>query len=299
MSTLKHLGKAASQCLQHLRLLYICAKNSQKLLIKPCLNVTASNTDNISAATMDWTSTNHIVAIKHTATIDSVVSVLTTDTPTMNATQNESDTSDWNGLNATIRLFVTFFVILGLIGNSLVLLLFCHLKRVKTWDNAFNINLAVGDLTSSVAAIALVFTPKFPTARIISCYSLRVMQWCRLANFMFMQKISLQRYWRVHKPGRIIKKCVFVMGIVIPWTVGIAPMSIALTYMQDQLSASYCVEHAVRLGNIKSWSSLTIFPIMTVVGTVIMTTCYAKIMTSMSRPYPVHCSSSDQNTNGK
>ena len=171
----------------------------------------------------------------------------------MNATQNESSTSDWNGLNATIRPFLAVFVISGLIGNSLVLLLFCRLKRLKTWGNAFSISLAVGDLTSSVAAIALAFTPQFPTARIISCHSLSVMQWCRLANFMFMEEIALLQYWRVHKPGRITKKRVFVVGIVIPWTVGMFFMSIVLSHLQDHLRVSYCVEHAVRLGYINSW----------------------------------------------
>ena len=212
----------------------------------------------------------------------------------MNATQNNSNTSDWNGLNATIRLFLTSFVISGLIGNSLVLLLFCRLKRLKTWDNAFTINLAIGDLASSVTAIALAFTPEFPTARLISCHSLSVMQWCRLANFMFMQEIALLRYWRVHRPGRIIKKWVFVVGIVIPWTVGIVFMnikSIKLSHIKEHHSVSYCVARAVSLGNTNSWSSLTIGLLVTAVGTVVTTTCYAKIMIYYRHRCRVHIQS--------
>ena len=102
-----------------------------------------------------WTdlSSNDIATTKHVAQIYSVVYFFTINTSTMNATQNEGHTSDWNGQDVTVRLFVTFFVIVGLISNSLVLVLFCRLERLKTWDNAFTINLAVGDLMSSVAAI--------------------------------------------------------------------------------------------------------------------------------------------------
>ena len=164
----------------------------------------------------------------------------------MNTTQNGSYTPDWSGLNTTIRPFLTFCVTAGLIGNTLVLVLFCRLKRLKTWDNAFTINLAVGDLTNSIAAIALVFSPELLTARIISCHSLSVMQVCRIANSVCLQEIALLRYWRVHKQGRIIKKSVFVTGLLIPWTVGIAFRSVVLRSTPDYHGVSQCVENTLQ-----------------------------------------------------
>ena len=106
----------------------------------------------------------------------------------------------WNGLNTTIRPFIAFFVVAGLIGNTLVLVLFCRLKRLKTWDNVFTVNLAVSDLTASVAATALSFTPEFLTARIVSCHSLSVMQVCRVASFLCLQEIALSSIGRVFRP---------------------------------------------------------------------------------------------------
>ena len=240
-----------------------------------------------------WTdlSLGDIVTTKHVATIYSEVYILTINTSTMNAMQNESHASDWNGLDVTMRLFLTFFVIAGLISNSLVWVLFCPLKRLKTWDNAFTINLAVGDLMSSVAAITLVFTPEFPPVRMISCHSLSVMRWCRFANFMFMQEIALLRYWRVHRPGHIIKKSVFMTGIVIPWTAGIASMcitSMIWSHTQDHHSVSNCMEHVVRQGYTNSWFSLMLVPLLGVVGTVVMTTCYVKIMLFYRRQCRIH-----------
>ena len=205
----------------------------------------------------------------------------------MNTTQNGSYTSDWSGLNTTIRPFLTFFVTAGLIGNTLVLVLFCRLKRLKTWDNAFTINLAVGDLTNSIAAIALVFSPEFLTARIISCHSLSVMQVCRIANFVCLQEIALLRYRRVHKPGRIIKKSVFVTGLLIPWTVGIAFRSIALGRTPDYHGVSQCVENTLQLGYSKSWPRM-VYPLLGIVGIVVMTTCYMKIMRYYKRRCRVH-----------
>ena len=206
----------------------------------------------------------------------------------MNTTQNGGITSDWNGLNTMIRPLLAFFVIAGLIGNSLVLILFYRLKRLKTWDNAFTINLAVGDLTSSVAAVAMVFTPEFLTARIISCYSLSVMQGCRLVNFLVLQEIALLRYWRVHRPGRIINKSLFVTGLVIPWTVGIAYRFIVISQVEDYQIVSHCVGNALQLEYTNSWPRLTITPLLIVGGTVVMTTCYMKIMIYYRRRCRVH-----------
>ena len=206
----------------------------------------------------------------------------------MNIAHNGSYTSDWNGLNATVRSILAFFVIVGLSGNSLVLILFYRLKRLKTWDNAFTINLAVGDLTSSVAAFALVFSPEFLRARIISCHLLGLMQGCRLANFLVLQEIALLRYWRVHRPGRIINKSVFVTGLVIPWVVGIAYRFIVISQAKDYQNVSHCVEYALQLEYTNSWPRLTIVPLLIAVGTVVMTTCYMKIMIYYRRRCRVH-----------
>ena len=206
----------------------------------------------------------------------------------MNTTQSGSYTPDWSGLNTTIRPVLTFFVIAGLIGNTLVLALFCRLKRLKTWDNAFTVNLAVSDLTSSVAAVALVFSPEFLTARIIICHSLGVIQVCRIVNFLCLQEIALLRYWRVHKAGRIIKKSIFVTGLVIPWIVGITLRSRVLIYNKDYHGVSECVENALQLGYIKSWPSRMLYAILTVVGTVVMTIFYTKIMRYYRRRCRVH-----------
>ena len=206
----------------------------------------------------------------------------------MNITQNGSSTSDWNGLNATIRPFLASFVLAGLIGNSLVLILFYRLKRLKTWDNSFTVTLAAGDLMSSVAAVALALSPEFHIARIISCHSLSVMQGCRLANFLVLQEIALLRYWRVHKPGRIIKKSVFITGLVIPWTVVIVSRLIVLGHLKDYQSKSHCMENVLLLQYTKFWPRVTIFQLSIVVGTVVMTTCYMKIMIHYRRRCRVH-----------
>ena len=206
----------------------------------------------------------------------------------MNIAHNGSYSSDWNGLNATVRSILAFFVIVGLSGNSLVLILFYRLKRLKTWDNAFTINLAVGDLTSSVAAVALVSSPEFLTARIISCHLLGLMQGCRLANFLVLQEIALLRYWRVHRPGRIINKSVFVTGLVIPWIVGIAYRFIVISQVKDYQSVSHCVEYSLQLEYTNTWPRLTIIPLLIVEGTVVMTTCYMKIMIYYRRRCRVH-----------
>ena len=195
----------------------------------------------------------------------------------MNTTQNVSYTSEWNGLNTTIRPFLTFAVIAGLIGNSLVLVMFCRLKRLKTWDNAFTINLAVGDLTSSVAAIALVFSPEFFMARVISCHSIGAMQVCRIANFLCLQEIALLRYWRVLRPADIINKSVFITGLVIPWVVGIAFRIIVWNHIKDYHSVSHCLENTLELGYTESRSRLLMVPLLSAVGTGVTTTCYMKI----------------------
>ena len=212
----------------------------------------------------------------------------------MNTTQNGSYTPDWSGLNTTIRPFLTFCVTAGLIGNTLVLVLFCRLKRLKAWDNAFTINLAVGDLTNSIAAIALVFSPEFLTARIISCHSLSVMQVCRIANFVCLQEIALLRYWRVHKQGRIIKKSVFVTGLLIPWTLGIAFRSVVLGSTPDYHGVSQCVENTLQLGYIKSWPRLMLYPLLSIhYDDVIMSTMASEI-TSLTIVYSTVYSGADQ-----
>ena len=250
-----------------------------------------TSNENTRAELLDWHCVaNDIATTKRMTTIHSVLYPLslTIDNSTMNITQNGSYTSDWYGMNATIRPFLAFFVIAGLIGNGLVLILFYRLKRLKTWDNAFTINLAVGDLMSSVAAIALAFSPEFHIARIISCHSLSVMQCCRLANFLVLQEIALLRYWRVHRPGRIINKSVFVTGLVIPWIVGIAYRFIVISQVKDYESVSHCVEYSLQLEYTNSWFRLKMTPLVIVVGTVVMTTCYMKIMIYYRRQCRVH-----------
>ena len=109
-----------------------------------------------------------------------------------------------------------------------------------------------------------------------------------------MQEIALLRYWRVYRPGRIIKKSVFIAGIVIPWAAVIVSMSITgitLNHIQDRHSVSYCVEQVVRQGFTNSWSSLMFIPLVTVGGTVAITTCYAKIMIYYRRRCRVHVQS--------
>ena len=206
----------------------------------------------------------------------------------MNSTQNGSHTSDWNGLNATIRPFLASFVLAGLIGNSLVLILFYRLKRLKTWDNSFTVTLAAGDLMSSVAAVALALSPEFHIARIISCHSLSVMQGCRFVTFLVLQEIAVLRYWRVHRPGHIISKSVFLTGLVVPWNVGIVSRFSVLSRVKDYQSVSHCVENILPLQYNNSWPYLTMILLLIVEGTVVMTTCYMKIMIYYRRRCRVH-----------
>ena len=220
----------------------------------------------------------------------------------MNIAHNGSYTSDWNGLNATVRSILAFFVIVGLSGNSLVLIMFYRLKRLKTWDNAFTINLAVGDLTSSVAAVALVFSPEFLTARITSCHLLGLIQGCRLANFLVLQEIALLRYWRVHRPGRIINKSVFVTGLVIPWIVGIAYRFIVISQVKDYQSVSLRGIFFAT-GVYQHLASFNDHPTFDCGRNCrdddMLHENYDILQTPMSRPCPDHCSGSDGNSNGK
>ena len=195
----------------------------------------------------------------------------------MNTTRSEGPVPDWNGLDTGIRPFLTFFVFAGLIGNSLVLILFCRLKRLKTWDNAFNINMTVGNLISSVALIVLPFTPEFPQTRIISCHCLRVMQVGATVIYLSLIEIALLRYWRVNRPGRYINKSIFFKGLVVPWFSGICLM-IASLIRADTHNVLSCVQDALLLAYGSPISRLVWLLIIHTIGICVTTTCYMKIM---------------------
>ena len=196
----------------------------------------------------------------------------------MNTTAVQESVSDWKGLSTTIRPFLTVFVIVGLVGNSLVLILFCRLKRLKTWDNAFNINMTVGNLISSIVFIVLPFTPEFPTARIMSCHCLQIRQVCGNVIYLSLIEIALLRYWRVHRPGRNITISMFGLGLVAPWCSGIS-LLITSTIRSDPYDALPCMQNALLLSYISPLSRLTWHLIVHTMGIGVMTTCYVKIMT--------------------
>ena len=195
----------------------------------------------------------------------------------MNTTAIKGSVPEWNGLSTTIRPFLTFFVVAGLIGNSLVLVLFLRLKRLKTWDNAFNINMAVSNLISSVASIALPFTPEFPTARVMSCHYLRVMQLCGTVIYISLIEIAVLRYWRVNRPGRNIRMSIFLMGLVVPWSSAICIVIVSLIH-GDTHNALSCVQKALLLVHNSPISRLIFLLIVITIGICVITTCYVKIV---------------------
>ena len=167
---------------------------------------------------------------------------------------------DWDGLNTTMRPLLTFFVVTSLVGNSLVLVLFWRLKRLKTWDNAFNINMTVGNLIASTTAIVLPFTPEFPTVRMMSCQSLRIMQICNGISFLCLVEIALLRYWRVYRPSHVISKSKFLMGLAAPWSIGMFYLTVSLKRASNHNVIS-CVENAIMLGHAYHLPRLLLIPL--------------------------------------
>ena len=195
----------------------------------------------------------------------------------MNATDIARYTYEWNGLITTIRPIVTFFVMAGFVSNTFVLVLFWRLEKLKTWDNAFNINMTVSNLISSVASLVLPFTPELPSARMASCHSLRIMQTCNIVKFLSLVEIALLRYWRVYKPSNRISKLKFQTGLVIPWAVAILVLIMSLIVAPND-SVKSCVEAAMLLGHVNILSRSIVVLLSFTVGSVVMTICYVKIM---------------------
>ena len=76
----------------------------------------------------------------------------------------------------------------------------------------------------------------------------------------------------------MINKSAFVTGLVKPRVVGIAFRIIIWSYIKDYHNVSQCMENTLELQNTRSWSLLSIAPLLSVVGTGVMTTCYVKVM---------------------
>ena len=195
----------------------------------------------------------------------------------MNTSTTEIPIRDWDGVDTKMRLILTLFVVTGLVSNSLVLILFRRLKRLRTWDNAFNINMTVSNLLSSVACTAILFTPEFATARIVSCHSFLVMHTCNSVNFVSLVEIAVLRYWRVCRPSHGISKSTFLMGLVIPWSTGLSIVAASLIRAPTNDITS-CIESVILFVHVNHLSRLIFIPLLLTVGSVVMTICYVQIM---------------------
>ena len=161
------------------------------------------------------------------------------------------------------------------------------MKRLHTWDNAFNINMTVGNLISSIVSLALPFTPEFPTARIITCNPIRVLQICAVINYLSLTAIAVLRYWRLYRPGHIINKSKFVTGLVLPWSLAIFLM-IPSIFHAKFYNVPSCMRDAISLANSRLGFRLICLKTLNTVGIGVITTCYVKIMIYYRHQCHVH-----------
>ncbi|XP_038045108.1 cholecystokinin receptor type A-like [Patiria miniata] len=106
-----------------------------------------------------------------------------------------------------IEILRLIFAITGIIGNTLVIVVYVHRRRMRNTTNAFIVNLAVADLITSIFIIPIPVLSNIPMSPVGRLYCKMifnlVFMWISIvASLLTLTWVSLERYFAVVYPMR-------------------------------------------------------------------------------------------------
>ncbi|XP_022080135.1 somatostatin receptor type 5-like [Acanthaster planci] len=154
-----------------------------------------------------------------------------------------------------IEILRLIFAITGIIGNTLVIIVYVHRRRMRNTTNAFIVNLAVADLITSIFIIPVPVLSNIPPIWVGRMYCKTifnsVFMWISIvASILTLTMVSLERYFAVVHPvkyrvifskwrPRAIMACAWLCSIII---------NTFNLYVVDLHKGGYCYNNWPSLG---------------------------------------------------
>ncbi|XP_028393036.1 neuropeptide FF receptor 2-like [Dendronephthya gigantea] len=185
-------------------------------------------------------------------------------------------------------------LVLGTIGNVLVVLVVARKQKMRTVTNYFILNLAISDLTVLISNIPVDLTTRFVKRWVFgkdTCKILKPLQTMgTIASILTLVAISLSRYHAIVYPfhqqmklfhARIVLVLIWVISLA-----GITPYALACKYDPNKQD---CIEDFTDIGMSTEAYTLTMFALQYVIPMIGMTYAYNRIGAELSNQQCREC----------
>ena len=146
---------------------------------------------------------------------------------------------------ATGLVIKVIVFIVGTTANSSVLILFWKLPRLRTWENAFHMNLAVFDIFACALVIPINLLAEsglltLSTSQVVHCSLLRLYVLPTLGTLVCVTQVALMRAYRLANPTAVIARIFIKCQVVFPWVLGILSFIATLFISDEKPFLDYC-----------------------------------------------------------